>query len=256
MLIFELNGTLESLDVESLALWDAGCLGLEETAQTVKAYFGSRVELPLNGTWHEADDTDWIEKWKATLKPVTVGKFTIVPSWMTASVAPEQIGLIIDPGMAFGTGHHATTQFGIQALQTLELTGKKVLDVGAGTGLLALVAAKLGAIASGVDLDPITVPIARENAQINGLNVEFFEGILSDMMDTAPYDVLVCNLYAELHQMLAGEYWDALTDNGQLILTGILADRLPMVLEALEQEDFKNIYTEQNGEWMLCTASK
>ena len=256
MHIYQIPGTLETLDFETPALWDAGAQGLEEANGFVKAYFSQPVELPFGGEWVTLEDTDWLEKWKAGLDPVTIGKITVVPSWKQAEVPEGQIKLIIDPGMAFGTGHHATTQFGIEALERLELTGKKVLDVGAGTGLLAMVAAKLGARAYGVDLDPITVPIARENAELNGLNVEFFDGVLEDVLHLAPFDVLVCNLFAELHMLLMPEYVEALTENGELILTGILADRLPMVLDALERENFRNVQTQRNGEWMLCTASR
>ncbi len=256
MHIYQLPGSLESLDAETPALWEAGAQGLEEVDGFVKAYFAQPVELPFGGEWIALEDTDWLEKWKAGLDPVTIGRITVVPSWKQAEVPESQIKLIIDPGMAFGTGHHATTQFGIEALQRLELSGKRVLDVGAGTGLLAMVAAKLGAKAYGVDLDPITVPIARENAELNGLEIDFFEGVLEDVLLLAPFDVLVCNLFAELHMLLMPQYVEALTKHGQLILTGILVDRLEMVLNALEREDFRNVQTEQSGEWMLCTASR
>jgi len=154
MHIYQLPGTFQSLDAETPALWEAGAQGLEEANGFVKAYFSQPVELPFAGEWVTLEDTDWLEKWKAGLDPVTIGRITVVPSWKQAEVPDSQIKLVIDPGMAFGTGHHATTQFGIEALQRLELSGKRVLDVGAGTGLLAMVAAKLGAKAYGVDLDP------------------------------------------------------------------------------------------------------
>jgi len=256
MHIYQLPGTFQSLDAETPALWEAGAQGLEEAGGLVRAYFAQPVELPFGGEWVALEDTDWLEKWKAGLEPVTIGRVTVVPSWKQAEVPDSQIKLVLDPGMAFGTGHHATTQFGIEALERLELRDKRVLDVGAGTGLLAMVAAKLGAKAYGVDLDPITVPIARENAELNNLEIEFFAGVLEDVLHLAPFDVLVCNLFAELHMLLMPQYVEALTNEGQLILTGILADRLEMVLDALEREEFRNVRTEQNGEWMLCTASR
>lgn len=256
MHIFQMPGTLESLDAETPILWDAGCLGLEEAGPQLKAYFAERVELPFAGEWLETSDEDWMQKWKEGIKPVSVGAFTVVPSWMTAEVPEGQRMLVIDPGMAFGTGHHATTQLAMRALQERDLQGKRVLDVGAGTGLLALVAASLGADAMGVDIDPITVPIARENAEINHLNIEFVEGILSDVLPRAPWDLLVCNLYAELHASLAHEYVTALAGHGEILLTGILAERWPLVERGLTEQGFGNIQLAYDGEWVLCTASR
>ncbi|GGJ19301.1 50S ribosomal protein L11 methyltransferase [Deinococcus roseus] len=254
MLIYQIQGSLDELDDQLPALWDAGCTGMQELNGSVQAYFEQRVEVPLTGEWIVADDTDWLEKWKADLKPVTVGQITVVPTWLQEEAPKDSIPLIIDPGMAFGTGHHTTTQFAIKALQSLDMPGKKVLDVGAGTGLLALVAGKLGAHASGVDLDPITVPIARENAEINGLNVPFYQGVLSDVLDQGPWDVLVCNLFAELHDALMGEYLEALIPAGDLIMTGILLDRMHLVHTALEREGFTLVSSETEGEWALILA--
>ncbi|MBB6097236.1 ribosomal protein L11 methyltransferase [Deinobacterium chartae] len=256
MVTYTIPGNLEDLDAETPALWDAGCLGLEEAAGEVRAYFEHPVELPLAGRWQDVPNEDWLERWKRDLTPVTVGRVTVVPSWLEQSVPAGQIKLVIDPGMAFGTGHHATTRFGVRALQELDLRGKRVLDVGAGTGLLALVAAALGARAEGVDLDPITVPIARENAERNGLEARFVEGTLSDILEEGPWDVLVCNLYAELHDALAGEYRAALLPGGPLILTGILEGRLELVRSALEREGFSNVRSELDGEWALVTARR
>ena len=254
MLVYRMPGTLTSREADLDALWGAGATGLEERDGFVRAYFDEQVTLPLDGEWTEEADRDWQAEWKKDLQPVQVGRVTVVPSWMADEARDAPIRLIIDPGMAFGTGHHATTRLAIGALQQLELQGKRVLDVGAGTGLLALVAAALGAQAEGVDLDPITVPVARENAEVNGLNVTFTEGTLTDVLDEAPWDVLVCNLYAELHDALMGEYAQALEPGGPLILTGILSEKRPLVLAALEREAFTDVQVQEDGEWALITA--
>mgnify|MGYP000104802550 CR=1 FL=1 len=255
MLVFEMTGTLQDLDVETSLLWEEGCLGLEEGKGTVRAYFQAPVELPLQGNWSETDDTDWVEKWKADLKPVRIGRFTIVPSWLKSDEFSTTT-LVIDPGMAFGTGHHVTTQLAIDMLQGLDLQGKKVLDVGAGTGLLALVSARCGADAWGVDLDPLTVPIARQNALDNHVDAHFYEGTLQDMFDHKPFDVLVCNLYAELHVLLAHDYAEFLCAGGTLILTGILSERFAPVREALIEQGFQLSVVRESGEWLVCTASR
>ncbi|TSA87340.1 50S ribosomal protein L11 methyltransferase [Deinococcus detaillensis] len=269
MLVYILPGTLESREVDLDALWEAGATGLEERGGHLRAYFDAKVPLALNGEWTNEPDQDWQADWKKGLTPVTAGRFTIAPSWLAHEVPPGQIPLLIDPGMAFGTGHHATTRLAVEAIGQLDLTGRTVLDVGTGSGVLALAAALGGAAeVLGLDIDPITIPAAYENAELNGLSVKdgvvqieggtlrFEEGSLDpDLLDDEPiYTLLVANLFAELHDLLAGAYRTALQPGSPLILTGILEDRLPMVRAALEREAFSDITEILDGEWALVTA--
>lgn len=166
--------------------------------------------------------------------------------------------------MAFGTGHHATTRMAVEALGELDLSGVRVLDVGTGSGVLAMAAALLGASwALGVDIDPITIPIARENARDNGISgaqAQFEEGTLGlgdlPMLEEEPFGVLVANLYAELHDLLAGEYATHMLEGAPLILTGILTSKLPLVRSALEREGFTDLAVREDGEWALVTAHR
>jgi ribosomal protein L11 methyltransferase len=267
-----LPGTLESLDHLTPALWDAGAQGLEERGDSLLAYFENPVELPFDGVWLESDDTDWIAKYRASLKPVQVGRIIINPGWdLSPSEIADSIVIDLEPGLAFGTGQHETTRLAIRALQNLDLEKTRVLDVGAGSGILALVAAKLGATAIGVDNDEKTVVVATENAIKNHTNVEFIDGILEDVLDRGPFDVIVANLFAELHDMLMGQYKLVLEPDGTLIMTGILAGteqadageritwdtnsgRETMVMRALEREGFALQRREQEGEWVLLEA--
>lgn len=240
----------------------------------IRAYFEAPTDLPAevaDGEWREEADQDWMAEFKRTLRPVRAGGVTIVAPWLRGEVEGGQLPLVIEPGMAFGTGHHATTRLAVEALSALGLetrgpggTGARVLDVGTGSGVLAIAAALLGArFAFGVDIDPITIPIARENAQINGVDagqVRFEEGTLGLDALTFPgegveaYDVVVANLYAELHDLLAGEYLAHLLPGGPLVLTGILTVKLPLVREALAREGFVDVVETQDGEWALVTA--
>jgi ribosomal protein L11 methyltransferase len=267
-----LPGTLESLDHLTPALWDAGAQGLEERGDSLLAYFEHPIELPFDGVWLESDDTDWIAKYRASLKPVQVGKIIINPGWdLSPNEIDDSIVIDLEPGLAFGTGQHETTRLAIRALQNLQLENARVLDVGAGSGILALVAAKLGATAIGVDNDEKTVPVARENAIKNHANVEFIEGILEDVLDRGPFDVIVANLFAELHNMLMAQYKLVLEAGGTLIITGILAGteqadageritwdtssgRETMVTRAIEREGLTLLRREQEGEWVLLEA--
>lgn len=289
MLIYEVEGDLESLDHLTPALWDAGCQGLEEGGSddqpVLRAYFPEPVELPFGGRWLEIDDTDWLARFRATITPITIDRVTISPSWWektppslrdtppTSQGRREPLHLTLDPGMAFGTGHHETTRLAIRALQKHDLEHKDVLDVGAGSGILGIVAAKLGARVLGVDNDASTVPVAIENAQANGVGIEFVAGVLEDVTVRGPFDLLVANLFAELHDVLMNQYRTALKPGGTLIMTGILAGagqadageavtwdtssgRENLVRDAITRAGFEFTRREQEGEWVLLEARK
>ncbi|GHG10971.1 ribosomal protein L11 methyltransferase [Deinococcus piscis] len=273
MLVYALPGTLETREADLDLLWEAGATGLEERGDQIRAYFDERLDLsgPLaGGEWLEEAEQDWQAAFKRDIRPVPAGRITIAPPWLADEVPAGQVPLIIEPGMAFGTGHHATTRLAVEALSALDLSGKTVLDVGTGSGVLAMAAAKLGAaLAYGVDIDPQTIPVARENAAQNGLSApqaQFDEGTLGQGQFTAPashavlaaqgYDVLVANLFAELHDLLAATYLEHLRPGGELILTGILEERLALVLAALEREGVQNVQVQQDGEWALVTGQK
>ncbi|THF68141.1 50S ribosomal protein L11 methyltransferase [Deinococcus sp. Arct2-2] len=269
MLVYHLPGTFETREAHLDLLWEAGATGLEERAGLIRAYFNAQSDLDpaiADGEWREEAEQDWQAEFRRTLRPVKAGRLTIVPPWLLHEVEAGQVPLIIEPGMAFGTGHHATTRMAVEALSALELTGLRVLDVGTGSGVLAIAAALLGAEhALGVDIDPLTIPIARENAEINSVPAgrsRFEEGSLGlgnsggqeDDWQDEPFDVLVANLYAELHDLLAGEYAAQLRAGGPLILTGILTNKLPLVREALDREGFEAVQVREDGEWVLVTA--
>ncbi len=269
--MYQLRGSLESLDDLTPALWDAGCTGMEERGDTLIAYFIDRCELPFDGAWLEADDTDWLAAYRASLHPVTIGRVTINPTGAALNVSADQIVIDLEPGLAFGTGQHETTRLAIDALQRLALRGKRVLDVGAGSGILGIVAEKLGAIVIGVDNDPQTVPVALENARRNASSASFQAGTLEAITET--FDVLVCNLFAELHDALMPQYRLHLEPDGTLLLTGILAGtgqadageritwdtssgRESLVTAALTREGLRLMRREQAGDWVLLEAKR
>lgn len=260
MLIYRLSGTLETREADLERLWDAGALGLEERGGFVRAYFEEELPLGLDGEWLVEPDQDWQEGWKRDLTPVVAGRVTIVPPWLAAEVAEGQVPLVIEPGMAFGTGHHATTRLAVEALSALDLHGQSVLDVGTGSGVLALAALLLGAErATGVDIDPLVIPVARENAAANGLPesaASFLEGTLADLDPETPYGVLVANLFAELHEVLAEDYLRVTADGAPVILTGILAEKVPQVEAALTAAGFEDLRAVTEGEWALLTARR
>lgn len=217
------------------ALWEAGAVGVWWVEPDLLGYFADDAAAPaVPGAWEAADDTDHVAAYLAELRPVDVGPVVIAPSHREVTLrAPQQV-VWLDPGMAFGTGHHETTRLALEALGRLPLGGRRVLDVGAGSGVLAIAADRLGAAeAWGVDIDPDTVPIARANAASNRSRARFEAGAFGDASLPAPFDVVVANLYAELHAALLDAYAAVAAPGADLLLTGILAPRDALVRAAL-----------------------
>ncbi len=249
MHVFRLRGDFQTLDVYSAALFELGARGLEEKPGEVWAYFPERLELPFPGEWAEVPDTDWLEAYKRDLQPVLAGPFVVLAPWHQWSGAEMRI--VIEPGMAFGTGHHETTRMALETLAQRTEPGMRVLDLGTGSGILAIAAQMLGALALGVDIDAAVIPQAVENARLNNVRPEFRLGSLEDV--EGPFDLVVANLFAELHVYLAGAYRDIFGVCGTLILTGILVERETIVRQALEAQRFSLLERRQEGEWVCLT---
>ena len=156
--------------------------------------------------------------------------------------------------MAFGTGHHETTRMALEALAAENPAGKRVLDVGTGSGILAIATAMLGAEALGVDIDEQAVNAARENARRNQVSPEFRVGSVE--VATPPYDLILANLYAELHAELAPAYARLLAPGGRVWITGILAERESLADEAMRAAGFNPLGRRQEGEWVLLRYRK
>lgn len=249
MHVFCLRGDSRTLDTYLAALFELGARGLEEKTGEVWAYFPHRIELPFPGEWSELPDTDWLEAFKRDLNPVLADPFVVLAPWHEWSGNQKRI--VIEPGMAFGTGHHETTRMALETLARRIEPGMRVLDLGTGSGILAIAAAKLGAEVVGVDIDPAVIPLAVKNAHLNNVQARFLEGSLEDV--EGPVDLVVANLYAELHAFFANSYRKAFGICGTLILTGILAEREPIVQQALQANSFNRLQRRQEGEWVCLT---
>ncbi|HET8986774.1 MAG TPA: 50S ribosomal protein L11 methyltransferase [Trueperaceae bacterium] len=257
---------LECVDGESAAaaaLWTLGCQGLIEEllpdgTPVLLAFFAERIDLPMEGTWETRPDVDYLAEYQAGLAPVRVGHLVVAPSHATVTATDGDLIIWLDPGSAFGTGHHETTAMALAALVEAQggMAGRSVLDVGSGSGLLAIAADRLGAESSyGVDVDPLTVPVARENAARNRSRAKFSLGSLDAPGLPTRFDVVVANLYAELHATLFSAYADRLLGGGIAYLTGILASLRTTVTSAAPAE-MRLVDERHDGEWLLLTYQK
>jgi len=179
----------------------------------------------------EIKEEDWLESWKAQFTPLRIGRFLVRPTWSDARADSEAIEIVLDPGMAFGTGLHPTTQQCLIALSTIPLEGKAVLDVGTGSGILAIAAAKRGATpVVAVDNDSISVEAARENTTRNDVMIPVGEGSAADV--PGRFDVVIANIVSPVLQLIARDLVARLAPKGMLIVTGISAPSEPQTRAA------------------------
>jgi ribosomal protein L11 methyltransferase len=202
-------------------------------------------------------DQDWMKKWKEGLTAVEVGsRLVIAPSWNLPEKTESRVVIQIDPGMAFGTGTHESTRLCLEAIERY-WQGGRLLDVGTGTGILAIAAALLapGSPVVAIDVDPQAVEVARENAEINGVSASV-ELQVGEPGDLAPrqFDVVVANLTAEVIVDLMKKLSGLLSAEGLMILSGILNELSGDVKRALAACDLKMIDQREDGEWTALIA--
>ena len=201
-------------------------------------------------------EEDWANNWKKYYKPSKVGeKIVVKPIREEYEVKDEELVVELDPGMAFGTGEHETTRMCIQALEKYVQKDSTVFDVGCGSGILAIAAAKLGAkLAVGVDLDPVAVESAKENVGFNNIdNIEILHGNLIEVID-GKADIVVANIIAEIICILTEDVSRVIKPNGYFITSGIIHDRVEMVTNKLEECGFEVVKVNKDGEWNCIIA--
>ena len=203
----------------------------------------------LNSTFdyvlEQVDDQDWVRLTQSQFEPIEVtSKLYIVPSWHTIP-NPDATGIILDPGLAFGTGSHPTTFMCLKYLAENITSNMKVLDYGCGSGILAITAKKLGAqLVDGVDIDPQAIESSLFNAENNQVNVNFY---LPDTFTAGQYDLVVANILSNPLRMLASALASYVKPQGKIILSGILADQIEEMSTIYSQWFTMNTYTIQDG---------
>jgi ribosomal protein L11 methyltransferase len=198
-------------------------------------------------------ETDWVRATQAQFEPIEITpKLWIVPTWCEPP-NPAVINLRVDPGLAFGTGTHPTTRLCLQWLSGLDLVGRKVLDYGCGSGILAMAAAALGATdVLGVDIDPQAVATARDNTGANNLAVRY---AVSDDAFTDQCDIVVANILAGPLTVLAPAICAHVKSGGQLALAGILTPQIERIQNAYAPWIAMTVSAERDG-WVLMTGTR
>lgn len=200
------------------------------------------------------DEEDWANNWKKYFKPVKVSsKITVKPSWEDYKKEnADEVVIEIDPGMAFGTGTHDTTRLCLALLEKHLRTGDSVIDVGCGTGILSIAAAKLGAKdVTAIDVDDVAVKVAQENCMLNAVSAKVCvaKGELKDM-SAANADVIVANIIADVVIDISETVYRCLKSGGFFIASGIIREREQEVLDAYFKNGFELIEVSKSGEWV------
>ena len=215
----------------------------------------------------ETEDIDWINNWKQYFHQFTIDDVLVIPSWEElAQEDKDKMILHIDPGTAFGTGMHDTTQLCIRQLRKHITSETVLLDVGTGSGILAILALMFGAKkAIGTDLDPCAIEAVRENKEVNGIRPEDFELLIGniitekeiqDQVGYECYDIVVANILADVLVPLTPVIVHQLKKGGIYITSGIIDDKESVVVEAVRAAGLELLEVTYQGEWVSVTARK
>lgn len=206
--------------------------------------------------WRWRENEDWLEAWRRGLKPRRIGRLVVTPSWESPDLGEGDLAVVIDPEMAFGTGEHASTRGVLRLLQQAFRAGDRVLDVGAGSAILSIAAARLGAPeVLAVEADEDAIENARDNIERNGVAdvVEFVHALVDDDFlagqGDGRFDLILANILSGVLVPLLPAFRRALASSGRLILAGILDEESERVAEAAKRAGFTLLAEDREEEW-------
>jgi ribosomal protein L11 methyltransferase len=264
-------GADESRDVVLAALFGAGSQGVHEDGDALVTHFPAacdtkRVREAVLAVAPRADvtvadtpDVDWTERWRDRIGAHTLGRLTIAPPWLAPQSDPERT-IVIDPGMAFGTGEHPTTRGVVRLMQDVVRAGDVVADLGAGSAVLSIAAAKLGASrVVAIELDPEAIGNAEENVRDNGVadRVTVIEGDAELLLPlVAPVRVVLANIISSVLVSLLPVIGRALMPTGQAILSGILFEERAHMLDVLDAEGWRVEREDHEDVWWSASIAR
>ncbi len=231
---------------------DKDLLSLEHNLRSL-AEFGLEVDR-LTIKTRTVDEEDWAHAWKQHYHTETYGRIVVRPVWEDYQPQAQELVIAMDPGMAFGTGGHPTTNMCLRALQDIPMAGRSFWDVGTGSGILSCAAGRLGADPiTACDIDPTAVEICGINAARNGIPVQCVLGTIDDLPGRA--DVIAANIIADVIVPMVPTIPQRLTKGGHFVASGIIAERVQDVQEALRQAGMTVLREWQQGEWYCVLAA-
>lgn len=231
--LVDVGGSTDRIEELTLALKEAGALVVE--------------------TRDLAED-NWEIAWRQFFKPRRIGnRFVVRPTWEEFDSAGEDLVIVLDPGQAFGTGDHPTTRLCLELMEQIEISGKNVLDIGCGSGILSVGACLLGAnTVVAIDIDPIAVEVAKENRDLNGVK---FDAIAGEGLNglKGDWDVAISNIISATLVRIARDVRDVLLDGGRWVVSGIIVDNWPDVKMAAERAGFELLEKREEDGWVAAS---
>lgn len=254
------NVDVDSADIASVFLFDAGATAISETerndrmelragflddtsARAAVTTINARIPTARSEALFDASQDDWIEAQRNSLSPTTIGQWIIRAPWHPVPAAPDG-DIVIDPGAAFGHGAHNSTRLTAELMLRTVTPGDTVVDLGTGTGVLAILAAKAGATVRAIEVDPVAVEVAAQNIERNGVgnNIELACGD-GQAASILPTDLVIANVTLDVHRLLAPTY----EPSERIIVAGILCNQVAPLCDLLEHHQAKTISTA--GDW-------
>ncbi len=226
--------------------------------QTKLALLQKKIGLQFWVGFSQMDEKDWSDSWKAHFKPEKIGQRLVVkPAWHPYEAASNDIVLEIDPGMAFGTGTHPTTRLCLNLIETFMKKGDSILDVGTGSGILMIAAAKLGGKkVFGIDNDPIALEVAEKNLKLNNIRPTQFRLISGNLVDPVDdrFDLVVANILIEAIMVLLDKIKKVLKGDGIFICSGISERHQNLVIDKMKFLDFEIIHIYSKQKWIAIAG--
>lgn len=208
-------------------------------------------------TRRELDEEDWANAWKEHFHPLRIGRVIVKPTWREWNASEGEIVVELDPGMAFGTGLHPTTRLMLAALQDRIHPGMRALDLGTGSGILAIAAAKLGAQVAALDTSDIAVEVAQQNVDANRISDRVAVSVGSiDTVVGERYDIILANIIASVLADLARPLAAALQSDGEILASGIIDERADLVRDAFKDTGLTVVHEMRDEDWLLIVARR